>query len=168
MDPWRGVVGAAWVPLLSGCMMMGGMGHMGRSTISAPGDVDSRDSSPPLKYAEASSGDLTIVLSFADPIVGGGPVPIDARLSRDGAHGDSNDDVVWLLIEAPDGRVDEVPMQHILASSAGTYRALCHFNAPGLYLITAEGRAGTGADMAAVSVTTRAEVRDGPQADTAG
>lgn len=158
MDRWRRVLGAAWAPLLSGCMMMGGMSHMGGSAIAAPGDMESRDSSARLQHAEASSGDLTIVLSFAEPIVSDGPVPIDVRLGRDGPRGDANDDVVWLLIETPDGRVDEVPMQRLHTSSAATYRALYTFTAPGLYLITAEGRTGTGADMTAVSVTAQAEV----------
>lgn len=165
MDPWKGMLGAAWVPLLSGCMMMGGMAHTGGGAISAagpPGDMHRRDLSGRFQQAEARSGDLAISLSFASPIESSRALPIDAWLSRDGDHRDLADGVVWLQIQAPDGGVDRVLMQRLPSSSGGTYRALYHFSSPGLYLVTAEGRTGTGADMRTVSVTTEAGVESWP------
>lgn len=162
MDPRRGVLGAAWVPLLSGCMMMGGIGHTTGGAISAPGDMHGRDVSAQLQHAEARSGDVAIHLSFANPVAGGGAVPIDAWLSGDGDRLDMADSVVWLQVQMPGGGVDRVRMERLHSSSAGPYRALYHFTTPGLYQVTAEGRMGAGADVRTVSVTTEAEVEAWP------
>ncbi len=160
MDPRRVVLGAVCVQSLSGCMVMGGIGHMGGGAISAPGDMQSRDLSASVQHAEASSGGLTIALSFPSPTGGDGAVPIDAWLITDTDHRDLTDGVVWLLIQTPTGGVDRVDMQ-LHSSSAGTYRARYRFTVSGSYLVTAEGRSGTGADMRTVSVTTEATVEGG-------
>lgn len=154
------VLGIAWVPVLGGCMMMGGMHGVG----AMGGDVDLGNGpvSTELRYAEAVSGDLSIALSFPSP-TGDAPVPIGARLRTERDGRDLTDAHVRLWIRAPGGRIDQVDMRHARSSVAGIFEARYGFRAVGRYLLTAEGRTGTEGDIREVSVTAEAEV--GPAAD---
>ncbi len=60
--------------------------------------------------------------------------------------------------QTPGGSVDQLRMQRLHASATATFQARYSFAADGLYLVTAEGRAGKGAHVRTVSVTARAVV----------
>lgn len=154
----RLVLGAAWVPLLTGCMAMGGLGHTGGlGGMASAGHAENGQARAPLQRVEASNGGLRIALYFPRPS-GAAGVVIDARLRADSAYDDLTDASVWLQVRSPSGRVDQLPMQRLHSSQPGTYRAQYSFSAPGLYLVAAEGRTETGADVRTVSVTTAVEV----------
>lgn len=157
----RLLLNTAWVPLLSGCMMWGGMGHTsGTDWMGGTGYAKNGQLSQPLERAEATSGGLTIALSFPTP---SSSVAIDARLFTDGAAHKVVDGDVWLRIQAPSGAVDQLRMQRLQPSSEGAYQARYSFATAGLYLVTAEGRTGSGADERAVSVTAREQINGHPQ-----
>ena len=154
----RLVLGAAWVPLLTGCMAMGGLGHTGGpGGMASAGYAENGQARAPVQHVEASNGGLSIALSFPRPS-GGAGVAIDARLRADSADDDLTDANIWLQVRSPSGGVTRLPMQLLHSSQPGTYRAQYSFSAPGLYLVAAEGRTGTGADVRTVSVTTAVEV----------
>lgn len=161
MNLARIVLSVAAVPLLGGCMMMGGIAHTGGPA--GPAHMETGPVAAPLERAEATSGGLTIALSFPPPS-SGELIAIEARLRADDAPPKPTDEEVWLRIEAWGGSVEEIRMEPV-RSSSGTYRAQHVFPTAGLYLVTAEARVGPGADVRAVSVTSRAEVsrdaRDG-------
>lgn len=152
------VLRVVWVPLLSGCMMMGGMGHTGSlSGWDQTGHATNGHAGAPLHRAEASSDGLTIVLSVAAPS-GRAPVAIDAWLRADTAGHEITDGEVWLRIQAPDGHVDQLRMQRLDAAPAGAYSAQYGFPTPGRYFVTAVARSGTGADARTVSVTAGVDI----------
>lgn len=154
----RMMLGAAWVPLLSGCMMWGGMGHAGGlAWMDGAGYAENGQPPAPLQRAQASTGGLTITLAFPTPGTGVA-LPIDAWLSLEGAEPQPVGEEVWLRIQAPDGTIHQVRMQRPDASAAGTYRAYYRFPAAGLYLVTAEGRARAGTELQTASVTAGAEI----------
>ena len=161
----RPVLGVAGVPLLSGCLMLGGMGHTGDG-LGVPTAIDGSSTQlpAPLQRAEASSGSLTLALSFATPR-SGAAVAIDAQLRADSAPHELTDGNVWLRIHTPGGSVDQFRMQRVYSSTAGTYQAQYRFPTAGLYLVTAEGRTGMGADVRTVLVTAEVEVSRGAQGD---
>lgn len=155
----RVVLRVAAIPLLSGCVMLGGMGHRSDVLGSATAvDVDGRRLPAPLHRAETSSGGLALALSFPTPRVGAA-VAIDAQLRTDGAPEELNDGDVWLRIRTPGGNVDQFRMQRLGPSAGGTYRARYRFPDAGFYLVMAEARTGTGPDARTVLVTTELEVR---------
>lgn len=154
------VLGVAWVPVLGGCMMMGGMHGVGAT--GGGGDLERGPVSTELKYAEAVSGDLSLALSFPSPTADAA-VPIGARLRTESDGRDLADAQVRLWIRAPGGSVDQVEMQHARSSVAGIFEAQYSFHALGRYLVTAEAQTGTVGDVREVSVTAEAEV--GPAAD---
>ena len=158
MNLARVLLGIVWAPTLSGCMMLGGMGHTGGpGAMPLVGHAESRGMPLPHQRAEASNGGLAIELSIPSPS-GTAAVAIDARLNTDNSHHELTDANVWLRIQTPSGRVDKIHMQLRESSSAGTYRAHYAFPAAdGLYLVTAEGRTGTGADLKTASVTVEVE-----------
>jgi hypothetical protein len=152
------MLNTAWVSVLSGCMMGGGMGHTsGTDWMGETGYAKDGQRPPPLQRAEASSAGLTIALSFPTPS-SNATVPIDARLFADSAELELIDATIWLRIQTPSGEVAELRMQRLDPSSEGAYQARYTFTTAGLYLLTAEGQTGTGADKRAVSVTARAQV----------
>jgi hypothetical protein len=160
MNLEKAVLSVAAVPLLGGWMMMGGIGHTGGPAgMAGAAHMESGPVAAPLERAEATSEGLTISLSFA-PSSAGELVAIEARLRADDGSAEPTDGEIRLRIEAPDGSVEEIRMQPV-RSFAGTYGAQYVFPTAGLYLVTAEGRVGTGADVRTVSVTSRAEV--GPE-----
>lgn len=155
--PTRVVLSVAGIPLLSGCMMMGGIGHTGGlGGTAGAGHTESAQIGAPLERAEASSGGITIALSFRLPSHGA-EVAIDAWLRADSAHHELADADIWLRIRTPSGGVDEIRMER-LGSSGETYQAHYGFPTAGPYHVTAEGRVGTAAAVRTVSVTTRVEV----------
>ena len=167
MQLTRVVLGVAGVPLLSGCLMLGGAGHTGNVHGVAPAvDGGSRELSAPFQRAEASSGSLTLALSFVTPR-GGAAVTIDAQLHTDSASDAPTDGDVWLRIQAPGGGVDQFRMQRVQSSAAGTYQAEYRFSTAGLYLVTAEGRTGIGDHVRTVLVTTELEVGRGAASQVA-
>jgi len=157
----RTVLSVAWVPLLSGCMAMGGLGHVGGMDGMAHAGHPADGRMPgPLQRAEASNGDLAIELSFPGPTPGVA-VALEARLRTDGPDDEPAVVVAWLRVRAPSGRVDELRMEPLDASAAGTYRAQYSFPVAGRYLLTAEARVGTGIAARTVTVTTAADVGGG-------
>lgn len=153
------VLGIVWVPLLSACMMVGGAGHTdGWDGPEDAGDAASGHAPAPLRRAEASSGGLTIALSIPAP-AGGAALAIEAWLRPDSAGIDLDGADVRLRIETPGGRVDGLHMQRVdWPGPARHYQALYSFPTTGVYLVTAEGRTGTGPEIRMVSVTARADV----------
>lgn len=175
MKRTRVVLAVVWAPFLSGCMMMGGLGHWGGSGhMSGPGhavgtghmgepgaavtaDVASEPIRPPLQHAEASNAGLTIELDIPTPSRGGF-VAIDALLRRDGAQDDLTDAEVWLRIRRPRGSVDSLRMQPTHSPGERSYRTFYAFPIGGQYVVTAEGRTGVVGDSRVVSVTARVDV----------
>lgn len=175
MKRTRVVLAAVWVPFLSGCMMMGGLGHRGGlGHTSGPGhgvgathrgdpgsaetaDVASGPIRPPLQHAEASNKGLSIELDLPTPSRGS-VVAIDALLRRDGAQEELTEGEVWLRIRTPGGSVDSLRMQSTHSSREGSYRTYYGFPVGGQYLVTAEGRTGVVGDSRTVSVTARVDV----------
>lgn len=154
----RLMLNTAWVPFLSGCMTWGGMGHTsGTDWMGGTGSAKNGQLSQPLERAEATSAGLTIALSFPHPS-SGAAVAIDARLFTDGTAHEVVEGDIWLRIQTPSGAVDQLRMQRLQPSSEGAYQARYSFATVGLYLVTAEGRTGSGADERAVSVTARTQV----------
>lgn len=151
MNLTRVVLGIHWVPLLSGCLM-GGMAHTGGIGRGEIGPMQG-----PLQHAEASSGELTIALSFPIPSTATA-VPMEARLGTASDRREPTDGEIWLRIQTPGGNVDEIRMQRVDSSAGRTYQAMYSFRNPGSYLVTAEGRKETGTGAQTVSVTTRADV----------
>src|SRR5512145_1092469 len=156
----RLMLNTAWVPVLSGCMMWGGMGHT--SGTDWTGETRYAKNGQPLQRAKASSAGLTIALSFATPS-GGAAVPIDAQISEDSVGRELTDADIWLRIETPGGAVNELRMEPVQSSRAGAYEAHYSFPVTGLYLVTAEARTGSGSDERTVSVTARAQIYDHAQ-----
>jgi hypothetical protein len=139
-------------------MIMGGWGHTaGIAGAGVTGHVPSHQTIAPFQRSEASSGNLTITLSFPTP-TGGSVVTVSAVLRSDGHDRDPADGEIWLPVERPDGRVDQLPMQRYQSATGAIYQAPYGFPTSGLYVVTADARAGTGTDARTVSVTTRAEV----------
>lgn len=158
MNLTRVVLSVAGIPFLGGCMMMGGVGHTGNpGMMSDAGRAPGGQPPAPVQRAEASGGGLSIALAFPSPS-GGEPVAIDAWLLTDSIHRDLTDGEIWLRIETPDGGVDQLRMRRRHSSATATFQAQYGFADAGLYLVTAEGRAGTGADVRTVSVTARTVV----------
>ena len=154
----RLLLNTGWVPVLSGCMMWGGMGHTsGTDWMGGTGSAKNGQFSQRSVRAEATSAGLTIVLSFPPPS-SGAAVAIDARLFADGVAHHVVDGDMWLRVQTPSGAVDQLRMQRLEPWSEGAYQAHYSFATPGLYLVTAEGRTGRGADERAVSVTARAQI----------
>jgi len=154
----RVVQSVAGVPLLGGCMMIGGLGHTGgRAWMDEPGHTVSGQGATTLQRAEASNNGLTIALSFPTPSRGD-TVTIDAQLLMERSQDQRSDGDVWLRIQTPDRRVDRIRMQRDQVSAKETFQAQYCFPGAGVFLVTADGRAGTGSDMRTVSVTTVAEV----------
>jgi hypothetical protein len=149
------VLSVAGAPLLGGCMMMGGLGHTG-----SPGMMSEADDGPrgsliaPVQRAEASSEGLSIALAFPTPSIGD-TIAIDAWLLTDSSHHDLAAGDIWLRIETPGGNVDQFRMRRLHSSVTATFQAQYSFAAAGFYLVTADGRAATGADVRTVSVTAR-------------
>lgn len=158
MDLTRLLLNTAWVPILSGCMMGGGIGHAhGTDWMGEAGYARAGQAPQPVQRAQASSRGLTISLSFPTPTLGDA-VAIDAQLLTDGvAHGGIDGDV-WLRIQTPGGAVDLLRMQRPQRSPVGAYRAPYGFPIAGAYLVTAEARTGTGSDERTVSVTASVQV----------
>lgn len=150
------LLGVTWVPLLSGCMMLGGAGHTG-GWVGLDDAAVSGQGPAPLRRAEASSGGLTIALSVPAPS-GGTAVAIEAWLRPDSAGIDLDGADVRLRIETPGGRVDGLHMQRVDSATPGSYQAFYSFPTTGVYLVTAEGQAGTGAHVRTVAVTARTRV----------
>lgn len=165
MDPTRSMLTTAWVPLLSGCMMWGGMGHTsGTDGMGEAGHAERGQVPQPLQRAEASSAGVTITLSFPTPS-SDAAVVIDAQLVMDSVDADSVDQElidadVWLRIQTPSGAVDQRRLQQLQSLPPGAYQAQYSFPIAGLYLVTAEARTGTGAAERTVSVTARTQVYD--------
>lgn len=168
------VLGAVSVPLLSSCMMMGGLGHgVGSGPMSGPGhaagsgyagdprwveadDVETVPAHAPLQRTEASNGGLTIELSLPTPHMGG-IVAIDALLRMESNQDELTGGDVWLRVRTPSGSVDSLRMQPAHSSRGQTYRTYYGFPLGGLYLVTVEGRTGVAGDSRAVSVTARVD-----------
>jgi hypothetical protein len=158
MQQIRAVIGVAWVPLLSGCMAMGGLGHTsGLLGTGLGGHMESDKKALLLQRAEASNGGLTIGLSFPPP-TSGTVVTISALLRSDPGDQEPTEGEIWLRVQTPGGSVDRLRMQSVRSSGAATHRARYGFVTPGLYVVTADARLGTGADVRTVSVTTKVEV----------
>lgn len=149
------VFGAAWVPLLSGCMMPFGAWH--GDGPSGMGHMASWEVTEVTQNAEASDDGLTIGLSFATPGWGREAL-IDASLSEEGVRREPVRGEVWLRIRTPGGSVDQLRMDPLGLSQGATHRARYRFADAGLYQVTAEGRIGSGSDTRSVSVTTDTEV----------
>lgn len=154
------VLSVAGVPLLGGCMMMGGWGHaaglMGPG-LTRPGVSEQRTAS--WRHAEAASDGLTLTLAFPVP-TGGDGVTISAWLRWDDDVPEPPDGEIWLRIQTPGGSVDRVRMQEPASPADGTYRAWYAFVMSGTYVVTADARSGTGADTRMVSVTAEMETGD--------
>jgi len=152
------VLGALWVPLLSGCMMpfgaWHGAGYAGMGHMQSRGAWDVTGVPP---VAEASDGGLTIGLSIAT-VGRGGEALIEAALSENGVRREPTRGEVWLTIRKPGGSVDRLRMASLGASQGATHRVRYRFGDAGLYQIIAEGRIGSGADTRSVSVTTETKV----------
>lgn len=143
-----------WAPFLGACMM-GGVAHTSR--MGGPGPAGPDGTVGSLQHAEASSGGVTIVLSFPRPMMVGA-VGMDARLtSADDPHTDL-DGEVRLRVRTPGGGVDELPMPSLHSAAGVTYQAVYDFRSPGSYLVTAHGSIGTGKGATTASVTTRVDV----------
>ncbi|NIR42571.1 MAG: hypothetical protein GWN99_01600 [Gemmatimonadetes bacterium] len=155
MNLTRVVLSVAGVPLLGGCMMMGGVGHTGSPDMMSEVDHARGARLPaPVQRAEASSEGLTIALAFPTPSIGDA-VAIDAWLLTDSTDHDPEAGDIRLRIETPGGNVDQLRMRRLHSSTTATFQAEYSFSAAGLYLVTAEGRAATRADVRTVSVTAR-------------
>jgi hypothetical protein len=161
MDLKRAAMGITWVSLLSGCMM-GGMAHPGG--MGGVGPRETGQALGPLQYAEASSGDLTIALSFPTPS-SGAMVAMDARLTTASDPHELINGKIWLRIQTPSGSLDELRMQRLHSSAGATYQATYNFRTPGFYLVTAEGSIETDANVRTASVTTRVPVSGEVHAD---
>lgn len=158
MQQIRAVLGVAWVPLLTGCMMMGGLGHTsGLLGTGLGGPMETDKTAVLLQHAEASNGGLTIALTIPTP-TSGTVVAISALLRSDRRDEEPSDGEIWLRVQTPGGSVDRLRMQSVRSSGAATHRARYGFVTPGVYFVTADARLGTGADVRTVSVTTKAEV----------
>jgi hypothetical protein len=153
MDMRKVALDVACISLLSGCMT-GGVGRAGRFD---------RGGSGSLQYAEATTGDLTIALSFPTPSIRS-EVAIEARLTAANGPHELIDGDVWLSIQTPGGNIDEVRMQRLHGSAEAVYGAAYNFWSPGSYLVTARGRLEEEAGAHEASVTTRAVVDGGPYA----
>lgn len=151
MKRTTGMLGIVGVPLLSGCMTMSGMagaGGMGHGW--GEGDAG-------CQQAKARNGDLTLTLSF--PVQArGGAAPIDARVAIEDGRGQLTDPEVWLRVRTPGGSVERIRMEPVEPAPAGAFRTRYDFRSSGRYLVTADGRAGTGDAARTVSVTSEAAV----------
>jgi hypothetical protein len=150
------VLGIVGVPLLSGCMLMGGWGHTAGLGASMAGHTVSRQTVGSLQRSEASSGGITITLSFPTPTIGS-VVAISALLRSEGGDREPADGEVWLRVQTPSGIVDQLRMQRPAGIADGTHQTRYSFSTPGLYVVTADARSGTGAEVHAVSVTIEVE-----------
>ena len=167
MDSTRAVLTIAGIPLLSGCMMMGGWGHLaGPMGTHVPGDVTSGQGMVASQQADASSDGLTITLSVPVP-TGGALVTISAWLRADHDDREPADGEVWLHIRTPRGNVDRLRMREPGFVGEGTFHAEYAFATSGAYVVTAEARSGTGRDARTVSVTAEVEVGDARWDDSA-
>lgn len=168
MHSARILLSVAGVPLLAGCMMMGGSGHTAYlGPTHEPGHtVRSVVTTSPL-HAAASTNGLVIEI-FVPTASQGAAVTIDARVFADGDDHEVIEGAVWLRIQTPNGAVEEIRMQRPQSSTGGTYRAEYRFLLAGLYLVTAVGREGSGSDLRTASVTTEVEVTSTPHGDQHG
>jgi len=160
----RAGLGVAAVPLLSGCMMMGGWGHTAAVGVHPTGHMVSGERIVSSRRAEASSDGLTITLSVAAP-TGGAPVTIGAWLRSDDDDGAPTDSEIRLRIRSPDGTVDRFRMHEPRSPGDGAYRAEYTLATSGTYVVTADARSGTGSDARTVSVTTDVVAGDDPWHD---
>jgi hypothetical protein len=159
MELRRLALSIAGVPLLSSCMM-GSVAH-----TEPPGTVglaEDTQASVPLQYAEAGSEDLTITLSFPTPR-SGSAITMDARLATANGPQELMDGEISLRIQTPSGRVDPIRMRRFSSPTTAAYEAMYDFRTPGLYVVTAEGRAQTGAGVREASVTITVPVSGQPQ-----
>lgn len=94
----RLVLGVAGVPLLSGCMLLGGMRHRPDALgVAAAVEADSGNFAAPLERPEARSGSPTLVTAEDRTGTGadGGTVPLATEVGVGrGTHGDPHD---WLV-----------------------------------------------------------------------
>lgn len=154
----RAALGVVGIPLLSGCMMMGAVGHAGGLTgMGVTGHMESGRPAPLRQRAEATSSGLTIALSFPRP-TSGGACTISALLRSDGGAREPTDGEVWLHVQTPGGSVDRLPMERYESSTGWIYQTRYVFLTSGLYVVTADARSSAGKEVRTVSVTTRAEV----------
>jgi hypothetical protein len=152
MKRTTGVLGIVGIPWLSGCMMMSGMaGAVGMDHGWGEGDDG-------WQQAEARNADLTLTLSFPAP-ARGGTVPIDARVATEDGRGQLTDPEIWLRVRTPGGSVERVRMEPVGPAPAGAFQTRYDFRSSGRYLVTADGRVGTGDAARTVSVTSEAAVR---------
>lgn len=158
MHKIRVLLGFACIPILSGCMMMGGMGSTtGMGGVGDAGVVHSGQIHTPLRQTKASNGVLTIALSFPAPS-DGAAVPINARLHTESDHNELTDAYVGLRIRTPRGSIDEIRMHPLDSSTAETHQAQYSFRDAGVYVVTAEARVGRGDDARTVSASIETEV----------
>lgn len=153
MNNWK-LMPIVWAPFLGACMM-GGVAHTSR--MGGPGSVGTHETGSSLQYAEASSGGVTIALSFPTPTIVG-VVGMEARLTGVDGPETAIDGEVWLRVRTPGGGVDELPMRSLHSAAGVTYRAVYDFRTPGSYLVTADGWTGEEERANAASVTTRVDV----------
>lgn len=157
-------LGIAAVPLLSGCMMMGGWGHTAAFGAHPTGHMVSGERIVSSQRAEASSDGLTITLSVAAP-AGRAVVTMSAWLRSDDGEEEPAESEIWLRIRAPDGVVDRLRMLEPRFPGDRTYRAEYALATSGTYVVTADARSGTGAEARTVSVTTEMVAGDDPRYD---
>jgi len=154
----RILLSVAGIPLLGGCMMMGGPGHMAHlGSMDQSGHSMRTATATASQHAAATSNGLTIEIFVPTPSQGAA-VTIDARVSANGDDHEVIDGDVWLRIQTPSGTIEQVRMQRPYSSTGGTYRAEYRFLTAGLYLVTAEGREGSGSELRTASVTTEVVV----------
>lgn len=149
------MLGVVWLPLLGGCMATGVLHHAGVPPEATYGEG--------WHETQATSGDLTIAMSFPTP-EGRAVTPIEARL-RSGADGlELTDADVWLRIQTPGGSVERLHMQSVRSRAADWYQAQYSFGTAGSYLISADASVKTEGSVQTVSVTSLLEVGGGPHA----
>lgn len=113
--------------------------------------------------AEATSGDLTIAMSFPNPD-GRAVIPIEARL-RSSAEGlELMGAEVWLRIQTPSGSVERIQMQRVESRTGGSYRAHYELRSAGSYLVSTDASVKTMCSQETVSVTSSLQVRSRPDA----
>ncbi len=156
----RAVLGIAGVPLVSGCMMMGGWGHTAGPASAHKKDhtVSGQTPASPVR-SEASNGGLTIMLSLPRPTMDS-VATITASLRSDRGDQEPIDGEIWLRVQTPSGSVDQLRMQKEHSLAGGIYQAQYGFPTLGLYAMTADARAGAGTDLRTVSVMIEVEIGD--------
>jgi hypothetical protein len=160
MQSIRAVLGVASIPLLSGCMGMGGWGHAGGSmgTV-APHHPAGGLTTVSVERAEASGDGLALALSFPTPTTGA-VMTVSALLRwYDGDREPVNGEIL-LSIRTPAGSVDQLRMEKVQTVAAGAYEARYAFAESGRYVLTANAGWGTEVNARSVSVTTTADVGD--------